>query len=431
MILKVFAEELSNRLRYIFSEIIRGTIYEKIEFITNTQDSLLDESSMCIWYSVMPPPPNWIHIIPSGILRDNKKVTIPEKVVWKNNLPWFYQTSEKFQDWNGFDMPAMMFFMLSRAEEYELKSDEYGRICGRDSFAFKQGFLEIPVVDLWKKHIFGTREAPDRSSSREKNTLSVDIDMAYAWRYKSTVLLMFQLLNQAIKGRFSKFVDAIKYLTGAKKDPFDTTSALVTLAKENDFDLIFFILSGKRSELDKNLPVNHPAMKALIRELKKEVQIGLHPSYLSNKNQEVLSWEKKELEASYQGSIKHSRQHYLILKWPETYRRLIMAKIEYDHSMIYQDKVGFRAGTSLSFNWYNLQEEQRTTLTVVPYVAMDVTLKKYLNLSADQAREKLLKIRGVLHKEGLPFKLLWHNSSMNEAEGWEGWTEVVQGTITL
>jgi hypothetical protein len=431
MILKVFTEVLTNRIRYIFSEIIRGTTIRKIEFITNAEELMSEKLSICIWYSEKPAPQNWIHIIPSGILNDNEKVAIPANVVWREDLPWFYQTTADILDWNSFDVPAMMFFMLSRAEEYELNPDELGRICGRDSLAFKHGFLEIPVVDLWKKQMFKQNGASFFHTSEEKNTLSVDIDTAYAWRYKSPGINALKLLNLVIRGRFSKFVEAVKSLNGTKKDPFDTTSILIALAKEREFDLIFFILSGKRSMLDKNLPVNHPAMRSLITELKKHVNIGLHPSYLSNRNQETLIWEKKELEGSYQGIIKHSRQHYLILKWPETYRRLILAGIEYDHSMFYHDKLGFRAGTSLSFNWYDLQNEQQTNLTVVPYVAMDVTLKKYLNLTVPQAKEKLRNIKDGLREQGLSFKILWHNSSMDEAEGWEGWTAVVQDAINF
>jgi hypothetical protein len=384
-----------------------------------------------IWYSDLPAPQNWIHIKPSGILNDNEKVTLPEKVIWKNNLPWFYQTSEASTDWRAFDLPAMIFFMLSRAEEYDLPSDKYGRVCGQDSFAFRNGFLEIPVVDLWKKHVFKNIESSYNSKRvpTEKNTLSVDIDMAYAWRYKSSGIIAVQLLKLVINGKFTKAVEAIKVLKGVKKDPFDTTEIFVNMAKEQGLELIFFILSGKRSELDKNLSVKHPVMRSLIEEIKKRAKIGLHPSFLSNRSQEVLNWEKKELESSYQGIINHSRQHYLIIKWPETFRRLLIAGIEYDHSMLFHDKVGYRAGTSMPFCWYDLHKEQHTQLTIVPYVAMDVTLKKYLNLTAAQAIEKLHHIRDGLHEQGLPFKLLWHNSSMDEADGWEGWSEVVQRAI--
>src|SRR5690606_15101229 len=146
------------------------------------------------------------------------------KVVWKDNLPWFYQTSAESLEWYSFDVPAMIFFMLSRAEEYELQSDELGRICGKDSFAFKERFLEIPVVDLWKKQVFNQLGMQYLNKSMEKNTLSVDIDMAYAWRYKSPGLIALQMLNQLLRGRFSKFVDAVKTVAGIKKDPFDTTS---------------------------------------------------------------------------------------------------------------------------------------------------------------------------------------------------------------
>ena len=53
-----------------------------------------------------------------------------------------------------FDIFAASFFLVSRYEEYlDYQPDEYGRFQASSSLAFRNGFLGIPVVDLWAKEM--------------------------------------------------------------------------------------------------------------------------------------------------------------------------------------------------------------------------------------------------------------------------------------
>ena len=49
-----------------------------------------------------------------------------------------------------FDPLAAIFYMASRYEEYlPHYSDLHGRFVAKDSLAFKEGFIETPVIDQW------------------------------------------------------------------------------------------------------------------------------------------------------------------------------------------------------------------------------------------------------------------------------------------
>ena len=54
---------------------------------------------------------------------------------------------------------------------------------------------------------------------------------------------------------------------------------------------------------------------------------------------------------------------------------------------------------------------------------MDVTMRKYLNLDAQQAIKKASEIIETIKEAGGCCCILWHNSSFFGLEGWAGWRE--------
>ena len=49
-----------------------------------------------------------------------------------------------------FDIFSAVFYLLSRYEEYlPHKKDMYGRYAHENSLAFKEGFLNLPLINIW------------------------------------------------------------------------------------------------------------------------------------------------------------------------------------------------------------------------------------------------------------------------------------------
>jgi hypothetical protein len=68
------------------------------------------------------------------------------KVTRWNDLPIFFQV-EGNSAW-PFDPFALSFYLVTRYEEYvPFKADEHGRFRPGLSLAYREGFLEIPLVD--------------------------------------------------------------------------------------------------------------------------------------------------------------------------------------------------------------------------------------------------------------------------------------------
>ena len=100
-----------------------------------------------------------------------------------------------------------------------------------------------------------------------------------------------------------------------------------------------------------------------------------------------------------------------------------------DYSMGYSDDIGFRAGIAQQFNWFDLEQDQKTNLIVHPFQVMDVTLKNYLKLSQEEAIEKVSEMINGVRLVGGEFCTLWHNSSLSEKKDWKGWTHIYEEIV--
>ena len=154
--------------------------------------------------------------------------------------------------------------------------------------------------------------------------------------------------------------------------------------------------------------------------------MGIHPSFKSAHYPSLVALEKERLVQICGHTISRSRQHFLRLQFPSTYRALLKAGIEEDFSMGYADAIGFRAWTSVPFRWFDLKREEITPLLITPFQVMDVSLQQYLGLTPEQAKEHLSQLIKTVRNTGGQFCTLWHNSSFDEEDDWKGWTSVYQ-----
>jgi hypothetical protein len=169
-----------------------------------------------------------------------------------------------------------------------------------------------------------------------------------------------------------------------------------------------------------------------MRHLKSEGQkISLHPSYASNRRYSLLAKEIISIDQIHGTPVTRSRQHYLQLKLPQTYRNLINAGIREDYTMGWSEITGFRAGTCTPFYFYDLEKEMITTLKLVPFVYMDRTLKDYHNLKPKGAMETIKKIASSVASVEGQFVFLWHNESVSDCGEWKGWRKVFESNFNL
>ena len=131
--------------------------------------------------------------------------------------------------------------------------------------------------------------------------------------------------------------------------------------------------------------------------------------------------EKQRMEKILGRPVSDSRQHYLLLAFPATYRKLLDAGITTDYTMGYPDRPGFRAGTATPFYFYDLEKEETTPLRIFPFQVMDGTLRQYLKMTPRDAITKITALRDEVRTTGGTFCTIWHNESLNDQGSWRGY----------
>jgi hypothetical protein len=62
---------------------------------------------------------------------------------------------------------------------------------------------------------------------------------------------------------------------------------------------------------------------------------------------------------------------------------------------------------------------------------MDRTLKDYLNLSKGEVFQLVEELFREVNAYGGEYVCLWHNESLGNAFGWNGWNEILEYTLTF
>ncbi len=418
----VFTKHITPRLQYTLNYIFRNFLNTEYNITTN-KDEFTTSDLPKINYS--PEKINGsINIKPSGLLYETgiKKSTPVYKK--KDGKHYLFHTFEEGFDLE-FDIFSAVFYMISRYEEYGYKFT----FRHSDSIAFEYGFLTLPVVNIWVselKNILNKKYKLQLSLPEHKHLSTIDIDNAYAIKHKGLLRYMLATARSTVRRDAEDLKTRLKLLFSRTKDPYDTYDFIKDLHNRYNKKPIFFILLADYGKYDKNLNYKNKAYRNLIKDLDKFATVGIHPGYASNFDSTKLQTEISRLKKILGREITVSRQHFLMLDLPQTYRNLIKLGIKEDYTMGYSSFPGFRAGTSVPFNFYDLEAEAETSIKIYPFQVMDVALNKYLGLTPEEAIDFSLKIINHTKKYGGYFISAWHNESLGEFRQWKGWHTVFE-----
>jgi hypothetical protein len=424
---KIYSSADSPRLRYI-AGIILGDILGLLWVVITDKRKLgkhpvINYSSDDVAGS--------FKIKPDSILFEKeinqKTISVTE---WKS-LPVFFQTSP------GSDLPfdifAASFFLITRYEEYlESERDKYGRYSSTSSLALKNGFLDKPVVDLWAKELSKTllKKFPNLVFRRNeyKTLLTIDTDQPFAFLGKNIFRSIGGLFREK-KGIHNTIGDQYRIITREEKDPFDIFDWMTGNIEKNCLETRFFFPVGDRSAHDRNPSWRNEEYRKLIHRIADRYMVGLHPSYVAGGDGELINLEAGRLHVILGKEIKLCRFHFIRLFMPASYNNAVKAGFEEDYSMGYPEEPGFRAGIARPFFFYNLIDDIRTNLKIVPFQVMDGTLSDYKNFDRDKSMEVISKLISETRKVGGLFVSIWHNTSLLDNEECKGWREVFEFMI--
>lgn len=344
---------------------------------------------------------------------------------WENTRA-FFQTEDDL----GFDVFAAVFYLITRYEEYlEYEPDEYGRYAHWNSLAWKEEFLHQPIIDIWLMKFVGKLQERFSSFTIRHSTFTFlptyDIDIAWSYKHKG----LFKTLATAL-AHPSSMARRVTVLSGKEADPYDSYAWLQQLHEQYDLKPIYFFLLAKHnSEYDKNISPKNNALQLLIRSTAAHANIALHPSTQSATNEMLLKQEKETLQWICRKAITSTRNHYIQFHLPHSYRTFIANGFTDEHSMGYGTVNGFRASTSHSFLWYDLEKEETTSLRVHPFAYMEANSFYELHQSPEEALEEMKKLCAEVQKVNGTFITIFHNHMLGTEPMFKGWREMYEKFI--
>jgi hypothetical protein len=315
-----------------------------------------------------------------------------------------------------FDLFGAAFWLLSRYEEYlPHKSDAENRFAYKSSLAYQYDFLHYPLVNVWLaafKKILLNEFPLLEFRRREYNFLStIDIDNVYKYKHKGLVRTVAGFISDK---NFEERKRRLRIIFEKEPDPFDCYDFLIQAHKQTKTKAIYFFLLGDYGPNDKNHASTDLRFQSLIKHLADYSLVGLHPSYGSNNRLKQLKKEVSRLGNITHKLITKSRQHFSMLKFPQTYKDLLQAGIFADYSLGYANYNGFRASYCFPYRWYSLDIESVSSLTLHPYCLSEVTLMEESEKNNIPKLDLANKVMNEVKTHNGQLISIFHNNTFTE-----------------
>ena len=421
----IYVSKITNRLFYIIELILKEELGISFKFTTDKEKYLSHEGPK-------------MHYCKSPLENDNGLFLQSVNLLFERDIAdqdvklcKYNDTKAIFPVFNDnsilpFDVLAASFYIITRYEEYlPHVSDQYNRFQPQDSILYKMETFETPIINIWAKELgeIITSKYPDIQLKKKtfKFIPTYDIDAAWAYRNKGLFRTIAAFLRDALLFNTDEIKRRYEVLTKKRIDPFDTFDYQIELQKELKLKPLYFILCGDYNTNDKNISIRNKEFQELIKHIGDYALVGIHPSFSSYLQKDVIKDEIKRLSEVLNRDVTMSRQHFLRLSLPKSYQILNELDITDDYTMGYASQAGFRAGYADTFAFFDLENDTKTKLNIHPFALMDGTMRDYLDLDVHESFDKAKKLVDEVKKVNGTFILLWHNETLSGEKRWEGW----------
>jgi len=426
----LFAYEKTNRfaaIRYAV-ELAFSFTAARLVFIDYSEILKHSEIQLLISYGGKKPKSKnrlHIHIYESHFFGQDflTPKSLPEIPLKKyNGLPIIYSNDGELvlRDQNSIktniDLIASIFFMASRYEEFVLtKRDEFGRFQGENSLAFKENFLQRPVVDEYIRLLYGWIQElgviiAENKVDKEYDfiiCLTHDIDQISGGMKES---IFYELSFASNPLRAIRETGKIFYNRIIHGDPYWNLNQIINLEEQHGGRSTFFFLPKTGNRKDAQYDFRSSKFLPIFERMKKGGwEIGLHGSLNSVINGDTLTFEKNRLEKAV-GKVDGVRQHFLRFNVCDSWQKQQQAGFIYDTSLGFADAIGFRAGVARPFCPYDFHAERPFDIIEVPLVIMDTTLRLYEKCPPEKLWERMLVVLESVKQHRGAVAVLWHNT---------------------
>jgi hypothetical protein len=347
----------------------------------------------------------------------------------------------------GLDVFGSAFFMLTRYEEVvKPDRDRIDRFPVAASLAQQENFLDRPIINEYVEILWAclVQLAPNlqRKVREFQVVVSHDVDEPFRYAFSGISRLLKRCAGDIYK-RHSLSAAATSVLQWiqvkggrADLDPCNTFDLIMDISEKHHIKSAFyFIVDRPAGLIDCDYSIEHPLIRNLLRKIhQRGHEIGLHTSYhtyqdpiQTKKEFDLLKQVCGEegIEQQHWGG----RQHCLRWETPKTFQNWDDAGINYDSTLSFAEKVGFRCGVCYEFSTFNLQTRKHLDLKEKPLIVMECTVldDRYMNLGTDEilAVECILDLKNRCKIFKGNFTLLWHNNRFEELREIEMYQKII------
>lgn len=328
------------------------------------------------------------------------------------------------------DIFAASFFMLTRWEEYVNKNrDRHDRFPATESLAFKQRFLDRPIVNEYVEELKSKLLRLDNNLKFKIHNsslfVSCDVDQPYDCTVENIQNLIRVGAGDILKRKsikeFAKRVRRYVFnkFGNYKYDENYSFDWYMDVCEKAGVKAAFYFITTSKEIQNGCYELQDKKIQSLIKYIdSRGHEIGVHGSYQTYKDKEKAKLQKNMLDDTLSSlgisqKVVGNRQHYLRWDSSVTPEVLEHAGFKYDTTGSYADRPGFRYGVCYEFSMFDILNRKKLKLKQRPLIVMECSVigDAYMGLGYTQeALDIMENLKQKCFKYNGNFSLLWHNS---------------------
>lgn len=174
---------------------------------------------------------------------------------------------------------------------------------------------------------------------------------------------------------------------------------------------------------------NNKKLQNKLIELKNDgFEIGLHGSYESATDFNLLKAEKETLEKALGLQVSKTRQHWLNYfedSTPHFHEKLFKE----DSTLAWNDRIGFRSGIANKYRPYNFKNEKAFNYEIVPQIIMDSNVYDYANDDKTLEKAKDILALSMQVSKICYVSISWHQRVSSSDYNWHVFYEELLDSI--
>jgi hypothetical protein len=425
--LLLFAQQVSPRISYVFKHICTRVLGVEVTF-TSSIDVFIGHQGPKASYGTMSLG-NELFFQSQGILLEHgvesQEITVKP---WEETKGFFAVSDQSALP---FDIFAASFYLLSRYEEYlPHVKDSLGRYPSKESLAYKNQFLQTPIIDVWALKLKAVFIAafPDMAFEKKENEnhLFIQAEEPYKYKTKGFLRALFSYSVDLFGGRFRELFNRTRVISGMRRDPYDRFKYLITASKNANYKLSFFFLLGDAREYLNGVTTYKNKFRQVIKYVADYTEVGLVISAKAQKDVAMLKNEKRQLEDIILQDVRRAYNADQVVDLPHSYRELVEMEIGQDFTMCYANKPGFRAGTCTPFLFYDLDFEIKTPLIIAPVAGITSSFDNY---EQENIKNIILHLKREVKQVDGHFILGLSNTCFGNATDGKFWRSILTETL--